>query len=69
MIVRQNDCGRSFPRLYAAASLKPTAPPVGRGAITGFPRLYAAASLKLAIQIGEIQIHPVVFRGFMPRPH
>ena len=35
-----------FPRLYAAASLKPTAPSDSDRALYGFPRLYAAASLK-----------------------
>ena len=39
----------SFPRLYAAASLKQPAHGAGvAGASVRFPRLYAAASLKLA---------------------
>ena len=36
-----------FPRLYAAASLKPRHPHGAGLRIVGFPRLYAAASLKL----------------------
>ena len=35
-----------FPRLYAAASLKPTPHGNSGAAYHGFPRLYAAASLK-----------------------
>ena len=44
-------CGEGegrFPRLYAAASLKPPGHSHRwKSAVTGFPRLYAAASLKL----------------------
>ena len=35
-----------FPRLYAAASLKPVPGAPGAAVVIGFPRLYAAASLK-----------------------
>ena len=61
------DC---FPRLYAAASLKPV-PVVDNAAsvASGFPRLYAAASLKLAVALGAMLASLGVFRGFMPRPH
>ena len=58
-----------FPRLYAAASLKPRGGHLERPRPRGFPRLYAAASLKP----GEGRpVRPGgerVFRGFMPRPH
>ena len=68
-------CGRygpsvgSFPRLYAAASLKPD------GGVAGDP---AEASFSAALCRGLIEArrsrttrhaHPAVFRGFMPRPH
>ena len=36
----------SFPRLYAAASLKPAIRCAGAYVLRSFPRLYAAASLK-----------------------
>ena len=46
-----------FPRLYAAASLKPGVYGAG-GAGTGrFPRLYAAASLKPAAVVVELRGH------------
>ena len=66
---------RRFPRLYAAASLKParTDASCNRNIRAArFPRLYAAASLKRASEVGFDglrAIHGGVFRGFMPRPH
>ena len=60
---------RSFPRLYAAASLKP---PLNRLLDTSygrFPRLYAAASLKQYVMSVLVRTHIIVFRGSMPRPH
>ena len=43
---------RSFPRLYAAASLKPDRPRAVPWWPVRFPRLYAAASLKLETEDG-----------------
>ena len=40
--------GSCFPRLYAAASLKPLAAAYHDQSVYRFPRLYAAASLKRA---------------------
>ena len=48
----------SFPRLYAAASLKHDQHESGAVVVLGFPRLYAAASLKLPVRwvhAGEVQ--------------
>ena len=42
-----------FPRLYAAASLKPLRLPGEVGEAVRFPRLYAAASLKLHYNFGS----------------
>ena len=50
--VRARSC---FPRLYAAASLKPGPQRARRLRSSGFPRLYAAASLKHRIKYGFIQ--------------
>ena len=60
---------RGFPRLYAAASLKRRDKQPASAIDFGFPRLYAAASLKhpRPLRLGEVA--PLVFRGFMPRPH
>ena len=58
-----------FPRLYAAASLKPLRRFVVGEAELRFPRLYAAASLKHAGAKDMTTIITYVFRGFMPRPH
>ena len=60
----------SFPRLYAAASLKPLneSRRISRRHVR-FPRLYAAASLKPVEDIPHRLIPLDVFRGFMPRPH
>ena len=44
-----------FPRLYAAASLKPGARAHGFICLPCFPRLYAAASLKLLEQAHTLQ--------------
>ena len=57
-----------FPRLYAAASLKPAVPVAMREHIDCFPRLYAAASLKRR-PAPPLDRDIDVFRGFMPRPH
>ena len=43
-----------FPRLYAAASLKPTLCERYKMSLSGFPRLYAAASLKRGLFVLEI---------------
>ena len=61
--------GNGFPRLYAAASLKPPEVAVALGLAGRFPRLYAAASLKLQEALAAVGVVPAVFRGFMPRPH
>ena len=48
----------SFPRLYAAASLKPLAGERLPGTDKRFPRLYAAASLKqLAVPVLALHTH------------
>ena len=60
---------RSFPRLYAAASLKRDAIVVMEDGDGSFPRLYAAASLKRSHPEGITPSARWVFRGFMPRPH
>ena len=44
-----------FPRLYAAASLKPMRGGNHRRPLNGFPRLYAAASLKLRAHGGRVR--------------
>ena len=59
----------SFPRLYAAASLKLCARRAGGTKIGRFPRLYAAASLKQPRRPAVVGGAGAVFRGFMPRPH
>ena len=43
-----------FPRLYAAASLKPWASSTGKLSGARFPRLYAAASLKPGASLGKL---------------
>ena len=59
-----------IPRLYAAASLKPSADLyVHAQGGRGIPRLYAAASLKRGPGADGVPPNPPVFRGFMPRPH
>ena len=58
-----------FPRLYAAASLKPLGPVRGEGVQDRFPRLYAAASLKQRRARPPGARARPAFRGFMPRPH
>ena len=59
-----------FPRLYAAASLKPHHLHVFDLRLReGFPRLYAAASLKHIRTHLQFKPSIGVFRGFMPRPH
>ena len=58
-----------FPRLYAAASLKPLGGELVPRVDLGFPRLYAAASLKRGHQDVGTTTTTHVFRGFMPRPH
>ena len=60
---------RSFPRLYAAASLKPRLRNGHDVLGVRFPRLYAAASLKRSDLYQEEGEAEAVFRGFMPRPH
>ena len=59
----------SFPRLYAAASLKQRDIRLAEAALDGFPRLYAAASLKRRRLRAAQRLGAGVFRGFMPRPH
>ena len=58
-----------FPRLYAAASLKPDGQAAVEAGDRRFPRLYAAASLKHLNKPQELLHAAIVFRGFMPRPH
>ena len=58
-----------FPRLYAAASLKPEASGRKSALMLSFPRLYAAASLKRLHRSAPVFAGQSVFRGFMPRPH
>ena len=60
---------RCFPRLYAAASLKPYDAQAASQSPECFPRLYAAASLKHAEERRNAPALHQVFRGFMPRPH
>ena len=45
-----------FPRLYAAASLKPLEPLTQACGAPGFPRLYAAASLKLIVDQARVVV-------------
>ena len=59
----------SFPRLYAAASLKLLRDRTITAGCPCFPRLYAAASLKRVVQGVHAARTEGVFRGFMPRPH
>ena len=59
----------SFPRLYAAASLKQRSEPPLVNEPERFPRLYAAASLKRGGREWQHRNSHAVFRGFMPRPH
>ena len=66
---KAGEIANGFPRLYAAASLKPiSTTDQNLTALSRFPRLYAAASLKRAVG-QEVHRHEGVFRGFMPRPH
>ena len=60
---------RCFPRLYAAASLKPGNRKDPQTRELRFPRLYAAASLKHPGSMNHGMNVTSVFRGFMPRPH
>ena len=59
----------SFPRLYAAASLKLVEGEPSATQWVGFPRLYAAASLKRRRRQPRLHQRAGVFRGLMPRPH
>ena len=58
-----------FPRLYAAASLKPINAVTGADRYRWFSAALCRGLIEAGLSSGTLYNVEVVFRGFMPRPH